>query len=350
MTLKRSLRNGETLTITVLNPGEGRGDTAVNRARWLFAACPFDPWMSPTEQEFLARLLNGTADRTLHDWVFVGELDGAIVATAWHGTGSQSSQIGGYGYVLTHPAHRGKGIAHELTSCSVRTFWDNGGQAIYLGTGNPIAQHVYEKSGYRRYNGIAMRALRPGADHQQFDAEYFAYDGRAEIRDSTLGDLGGYTALLLAPEPREWTVRDFTEAIFYAPPMVEATGSLRPFYNTVYRQEENPANQFKLLVTPSGRVVGSAAVSSPAAGALKGVGKLEFQCYSTYRGELQELLDATLEAANNGGVHQIRAHAASTDRTAALCNSGFVHEVRMPGILRTAEGMIDVHQLRLDLR
>ncbi len=350
MILERPLRSGETLNITVLSPGEGRGDTEVNHARWWFTARPFDPWMSATEQEFLARFLAGTADTSLRDWVFVGELEGAIVANAWHGTGSQSAEIGGYGFVLTDPAHRGKGIAQALTACSVDAFWENGGKAIYLGTGNPIAQRVYEKSGYRSYNGIAMRALCPGTDPVGFDAAYFAHDGPARVRDATLGDLGGYTALLLAHEPRDWIVRDFTETIFHAPPAVQATGSLRPFFSTIYRRQANPANQFKLLATPRGRVVGAAAVAAPSAGALAGVGTLEMQCYPTYREELAGLLEATLEAARGAGIRQVRAHAASSDRTQALRDAGFAQEKRLSSVLTTADGTVDVHQLCVDLR
>jgi len=342
------LKSGETLSVTVLRPGEGRGDTPANREVWAFITRPFDPWMTAAEAEFVARFLRGATDGTLHDYMFVGRLGGTIVGTVWHGT-SHTYEIGGYGYVLTDPVQRGKGVAQILTGLSVRRFWDDGGQAIYLGTGNPAARHVYEKSGYRQYNGICMRAVRSGLDPEGFDGAYFTYDGRARVRDVTLGDLGGYTALLMAREPADWVVRDFTEAMFFAPPAIEAAGSLRPFYNTMLRHESNPANQFKTLVTDRDRIVATAALAAPVGGALGGVGTLEFQCSPPYRTELATLLRETLATAAAQGMRTVRACAVSPDRRAALREVGFAGESVWRDFLDLGERRADLCALRRDL-
>ena len=108
-----TLKTGERLDVTTLGPGEGRGDTAANREVWWFAIQPFDPWTSPGENELMARALRGAADDSLHDYLIVGRIDGEIVGTVWHGTSSNTREVGGYGFVRTDPAHRGKGVAQD---------------------------------------------------------------------------------------------------------------------------------------------------------------------------------------------------------------------------------------------
>ena len=349
MDITHRLTSGETLTMDVLAPGEGRGDTPANREIWTFMTRPFDPWMTPSEAAYAASILGGMDDGSLHNYVYVARIEGAIVGTALHATARDSHAIGGYGNVLTEPAQRGKGIAQILTEHSTRQFWDDGGRAIYLGTVNPVAQHVYQKFGYQPYNGLAMRALRAGESPDRFDAEYFGTNGDVQVRDAALGDIAAYTALLLAHEPRAWIVRDFTEGIFYAPPAVQASGCLRPFYNTFSRHEANPANQFKLLVTERRRVVGAASVQRPLVGALGDQAVLEFACYPTYQPRLALLLDTALEAAGQAGARRVRAYAAGDERGAVLGEVGFRHEASLTDALDLGDRRVDVRIFSRDL-
>ncbi|MBM4437885.1 MAG: GNAT family N-acetyltransferase, partial [Actinobacteria bacterium] len=326
MLTSQRLKDGSTLAVSELGPGEGRGDTPETRAIWDFIARPFDPWMAPAEAQWLVRFLAGSTTPQLRDYLYVGRVDGRIVGTAWHATSAATPEIGAYGFVLTDAGWRGRGIAQILTERSSARFWADGGQAIYLGTVNPVARHVYAKAGYGPYNGLAMRAVRPGRAPDAFDREYYAADGPVQVRPATIGDLGGYTALLLAHEPVDWRLRDHTEAIFYAPPALTATGCLRAFYNSLLRHEGNPANQFLVLVTSRHRIVASANLAGPAAGGLRGTATLEFQCYPTYRARLGALLSATLDAARAAGVRLVRAYADGPGRLEALAEAGFAVE------------------------
>ncbi|MCY3801699.1 MAG: GNAT family N-acetyltransferase [Chloroflexi bacterium] len=345
----QTLSSSETLKVTVLGPGDSRAETPENRDVWWFLAQPFDPWVSPAEAEMLARALRGATDGTLHDYMFVGRLDDTVVGTAWHATNRATREMGVYGYVLTDPAHRGKGIAQILTKMSLEHFRADGGKAVYLGTDNPIARHVYEKLGYRSYNGIVMRAVREDVDPDIFDTDYFRYDGKGLVRDVTQGDVGGYVALLHAREPTDWVVRDFTESLFFAPPAVQATGCVGPFDRIWLRHEMNSANQLKALVTRDDRIVAAAALAGPASGALAGSAMLEFQCYPTYRGELETLLSATLEAAQSAGVRSVRGYAVAADRRAAFMEAGFSEESVARGLLDLGDKRADVHIFQRDL-
>ena len=115
-----ALANGERLVVSVLGPGEGRGVTAVQLDAYNFLTRPFDPWMVPTEGAFLAEFLAGTHDPSLADTMLIGRIDGTIVGTAWHGTDRDLPEMGGYGFVFTDPAQRGKGVAQRLTELAIR--------------------------------------------------------------------------------------------------------------------------------------------------------------------------------------------------------------------------------------
>ena len=344
-----NLSHGSPVTFVEWSPGDPPPPEIDLDAIYAFLVRPFDPWMAPAEVSLLPRFLKGGFAGDLRHTFFLAHAGGRIVGTAWHGTAESSRETGGYGFVLTDEGHRGRGIAQELTRRSVERFWDEGGAALYLGTTNPVAQHVYAKFGYAPYNGIAMRAIRPGLDPGEFDATYFTFDGGAQIREVTMGDVGAYTALLLARELHSWVIRDFTEGIFYAPPSVVSTSCLRPFYNAMLQHEASPTNVFKALVTQGGRMVAAARAFAPPGGALAGAGILEVQCYPTYRQELPGFLADVIQQAAHRGMRQLRAFAVADDRADALREAGFHPAGELTELLQIgpARASIQTMQLRL---
>ena len=344
-----TLPNGEQLVASVLGPGEGRGTTAVQLEVYNFLTRPFDPWMVPTEGAFLAEFLAGTHDSSLADTMLIGRIDGTIVGTAWHGTNRDLPEVGGYGFVFTEPAQRGKGVAQRLTELAIQGFWSAGGQVSYLGTMNPVAQHVYEKHGFCPYNGLTMRALRPGTQPDAFDDQFFGRAGAGEIRDIRLGDLAAYTGLLMLPEPREWIVRDYTEAILYAPPAVEAGGCLRPFYNSMTRHATGPANAWKVLSNDRGRMVASANLWAPAHAPVSGNAMLEFQAAPAYVDRAGAVIEAALEQAAENDVRAVRGYGVSDGRMDVLREAGFVVEVVQPAALDLGDRRAEVTVMRRDL-
>ena len=57
------------------------------------------------------------------------------------------------GEVATDPKQRRSGISTRLCACALEEFRGNGGEAIFLGTGNPDAARVYY-----RWAGAAWQA------------------------------------------------------------------------------------------------------------------------------------------------------------------------------------------------
>ena len=343
------LTNGDVLVASVLEPGEGRGTTGHHLEIHQFLTRPFDPWLVDTEVSFLERFLSGTADASLADTLIIGRIDDAVVGTVWHATHRESGELGGYGFVLTHPQHRGKGIAQRLTELSIQRFWDSGGQASYLGTANPVAEHIYKKSGYAPFNGMTMRAVRPGTDPDSFDDQFFARHGDGEIRDIELGDIGAYTGLLMTPKARGWIVRDFSEAIFYAPPAIESAMCLRPFYNAFEHKEANSSNVWKVLVNARSRLVCSANLFVPTSIPLNASATLEFQTTPAYFDRTTAVIDAVLDDAATHNISTVRAYAITTDRQDVLSASGFVPETVRIAELDLGDHLADLTVMRRDL-
>ncbi len=344
-----ALPNGEELVASVLGPGEGRGTGAAQHEVYSFLTRPFNPWMVPTEGGFLAEFLAGTHDPSLADTMLVGRIDGTVVGTAWHGTDRDLPEMGGYGFVFTEPEQRGKGIAQRLTELSIQGFWKVGGQVSYLGTVNPVAQHIYEKHGYRHYNGLTYRALRPGTDADDFDEQFFGRAGDGEIRDIRLGDIGAYTGLVMLLAPAEWIVRDYTEAMFYAPPAVQASGCLRPFFNSMTRHATGAANAWKVLANDKGRLVASANLWAPTHAPVSANATMEFQAAPAYVDRASAVIEAALEHAAANDVRAVRAFGVAEERLAVLREAGFVEEVVQPKALDLGDQRVDVTVMRRDL-
>lgn len=344
-----ALPNGEELVASVLGPGEGRGTGAAQLEAYGFLTRPFDPWMVPTEGGFLAEFLAGSHDPSLADTMLIGRIDGTIVGTAWHGTDRDLPEMGGYGFVFTDPEQRGKGVAQRLTELAIQGFWAAGGQVSYLGTVNPVAQHIYEKHGYRHYNGLTYRALRPGTDADAFDESFFGRAGDGEIRDIRMGDLGAYTGLVMLLEPQDWIVRDYTEAMFYAPPEVQASGCLRPFFNSMTRHATSSANAWKVLVNDRGRLVASANLWAPTHAPVRGNAIMEFQAAPAYVDRATAVVEAALADAAAHGVRAVRAYASGEARQDVLREAGFVSEVVHQADLDLGDRRADVTVMRRDL-
>jgi hypothetical protein len=127
---------------------------------------------------------------------------------------------------------------------------------MYLGTANPAAQRLYQKHGFVTYHGHVMRRLDPPMEERKFDEAYFQSGPKLSIRPAEWGDLAGLVVLHTGKFP--WIVRDFTEGLIL-PPGVELQRCVSIGMALLLRNEA-PGNSLHVLETPTGRIVGCAAV------------------------------------------------------------------------------------------
>ena len=148
-----------------------------------------------------------------HNTVYLRRRDGKLAGTCLL-TGSKGVPVlGGFGEVATSPDFRGSGIATELCRQAVDDFREDGGQALFLGTGNPEAARIYYRLGWRKLAGANVMAnVSGGGSPEAFLVDYFRDLGRATISPAT--PAGRVPMVPLLVSPHDWQVLDANAAMY----------------------------------------------------------------------------------------------------------------------------------------
>ena len=251
-----------------------------------------------------------------------------------------SPEVGSLGWVFTDPAQRGKGISSHLTRLAVEWFQDRGGVCMLLGTGNPIAHHVYEKFGFRDYNGHVMRRLSPGVEAKGFERRLFARTGPAAVRTAAWSDVSRVAALYAAPHP--WLVQDYQEGLITHPSLKK----LRYFsiFPALMLRAERPGGSVQVLETNRKRIVGLAALLPEPVPFQAHLGRLDFLIRPEYMDQGHPLLAAVLNRAREGGVQTVEARFASCDEAKLKLarEAGFRKAARFPDRFRIGAESVDL--------
>ena len=111
------------------------------------------------------------------------ERDGDILMGTCGITISRANpRLAGFGEVATRPDYRGRGIASRLCGQAVEEFVAQGGEAVFLGTGNPDAARIYHRLGWRRIAGTNVWArVTTGDSPEEYLADYFRAPGQVSI-------------------------------------------------------------------------------------------------------------------------------------------------------------------------
>ena len=90
-------------------------------------------------------------------------------------------RLGGLGEVVTPARYRGLGIATEVCRRARDSFFDQGGEALFLATDNPVARRVYERLGWKQLVGSkVMGNFRTATGPEAFLKRYFITEGPFE--------------------------------------------------------------------------------------------------------------------------------------------------------------------------
>ena len=109
--------------------------------------------------------------------------------------------------MATRPAYRGRGIASRLCGQAVEEFVGQGGEAVFLGTGNPDAARIYHRLGWRRIAGSYVWAnVTTGDSPEEYLADYYRVPGQVSIVPGDASLRVPMIPLLLTPH--DWQVLD----------------------------------------------------------------------------------------------------------------------------------------------
>ena len=165
--------------------------------------------------------------------------------------------LGGFGEVATRPEFRRSGIATRLCRQAVDDFHDQGGHALFLGTGNPEAARVYYRLGWRKLAGAnVMVNISDGGSPEAFLVDYFRDLGPATVRPARPGDRIPMIPLLVSPH--DWQVLDANAGMFSTRYSVQ--DSCMGLYRRYSAVAGNHRGAWFSAVTEGGKAVGLSTV------------------------------------------------------------------------------------------
>lgn len=271
---------------------------------------PAAPWFSEVERRHLDAALSGEFRAVASDRFWVAWDGGQPVANIYFGTAAGAPEIGLLAFAITAPAHRGQGLGERLVHAALSDFVAAGGVCMHLATANPAAHHLYQRCGFRDYNGHVMRFLMKPEDWTSFDDAYFRFAGPGQVRRGHWGDAGRIAMLYVAPG--RWLVRDYAEGL-YDHPAIEQTrcASILP---------SMMAGGLWVLENPARRVV-AAATLKPG----EPLPVVDFLAAPAYLDQAPDLLGAVLADCRSAGTTAVCSYVAAPDgeKLAILEQAGF---------------------------
>ena len=117
-------------------------------------------------------------------------------------------RLGGFGEVASDPDMRRSGIATHLCGQAIDDFRTIGGQALFLGTGNPEAARIYHRLGWRQLaNTNVMANITSGDSPEEFFSDYFReIEVHTFVGPATAADRVPIIPLIVTPH--DWGVLD----------------------------------------------------------------------------------------------------------------------------------------------
>ncbi len=145
--------------------------------------------------------------------VYLVRREGRLAGTCALTVSRSAPGLGGFGEVATDPSRRRSGIATALCAQAVDDFRSRGGEALFLGTGNPAAARVYHRLGWRKLAGANVMAnVTSRESPEEFLADYFRGLGPAKVRPASPEIRIPIIPLMV--RPHDWQALDSNAAMF----------------------------------------------------------------------------------------------------------------------------------------
>lgn len=140
--------------------------------------------------------------------VYMAHQGGHLAGTCLLTVSKTVPTLGGLGEVATEPGLRRGGVATELCRMAVEYFREQGGEALFLGTGNPDAARIYYRLGWRRLAGSNIW-LNVTSDQspEEFMADYFRTI-KSAITVAPANPTARIPMIPLIATPHDWQVLD----------------------------------------------------------------------------------------------------------------------------------------------
>ena len=141
--------------------------------------------------------------------VHTRRLNGKLAGACLVATSEATPSLGGFGEVATSSDARRLGIATALSRQALDEFREKGGQALFLGTGNPDAARIYFRLGWRKLAGANLMVnISNGDSPEEFSRGLLPWSRNLRpFKTPTPADRAPMIPLLVSPH--DWQVLDF---------------------------------------------------------------------------------------------------------------------------------------------
>ena len=209
-----------------------------------------------TSYEDFKSIFAGDEIEDNEDIVYLMRQGEDLAGTSHLTVGKAEPRLGGLGEVATPPAFRRQGIAAELCESALDDFRRQGGEAFFLGTGNPSAARIYYRFGWRKLAGANVMALIvSGNSPEAFLVDYFREaEGPTTIIPGTAAQRIPMIPLIFCPH--DWQVLDANAGIFSTRYALQLSCmGLYPKYNALIQKQ---SGTWFGAQTDSGHLIGLA--------------------------------------------------------------------------------------------
>ena len=174
-------------------------------------------WQQVFQSDYESRddILKGKEKHGNNDAIYVARQDGKVVGTSCVTSSVAEPRIGGLGQVATDPEYRRRGIGRILCDRAAEEFEAGGGQALFLGSANPLARSLYQQLDWQGLaNSNVMVRVRDRIDPEVFLNDYFAA-GQGLSVSIVRGDCSGRVTMIpLILAARQWCILDANVELF----------------------------------------------------------------------------------------------------------------------------------------
>ena len=209
--------------------------------------------------EELNYILNGDEINDNTDYVYLKKINSTIAGTTHLTIANEMNYLGGVGEVGTDLNFRKAGIAAELCQTAITEFVNQGGVALFLGTGNPDAARIYYRLGWRKLAGAnVMTYISSEESPEEYILKYFnTNDTEPRIRQGSAKDRIPLIPLITLPH--DWQILDANTGIFST--RYATQNSCMGLYPKFANIKRNKQGTWFVLSTQDGKIVGVSSIT-----------------------------------------------------------------------------------------
>ena len=255
---------------------------------------------SETDPDIPKHVFTGSESSHNTNLVYIEKENDTIASTCGVTKPIEIPDIGGFGEVATDPSFRKKGLATKLCDIAVDDFRNDGGKALFLGTGNPEAARIYHRLGWRKIPGTSVMVnITSGNSPEEYLVQRFSTFEKCCVETSTPAARIPIIPLLV--NPHDWHVLDANVGMYST--RYDTQQSCMGLYRRYSYIKADGQGEWFTSSTKDGKIVGlsSAKLINKDVGQIDGFSSAIFQtCWD-------ELIDAAINWACSKGVRRVSA-------------------------------------------